>query len=136
VRRHESRRFVPVFFLQGLNDHSMLPPSFAEVAVAVVAGLVGEPLVAPAAADDRTHREVAAVFGDDEVQGWSSQRAAVCQSDDLPASRRARAFQIGEDFVGNASDTGTRRLGFEQLPHLVKIDEPVLRARVAPWRVG
>ena len=100
------------------------------MAVAVVSGLVGETLVAPASADDFPNGKIAAVFGDDEVK-----REVEPSGGGLPvgASPRPRVLRerqdVGKNSRGHKPGAGPGRLGLDKLACAVQIYEPVLRSR-------
>ena len=129
VGLHEVEGFVPVAGGDGFDEAGVLVPTFVQVPVAVLASLVRQAFVAPAAADDRTHGQVSAKLRNDEVEGLVE-----------PTGRRLPSFgfagfcilyqqlQVGKNLVGNFSSAGACRLRLKQLSHLVEVYEPVLRA--------
>ncbi len=108
----------------------MLLPTFAEMAIGVIAGFVGETLVAPAAPDDLPHREIAAELRHDEMEGEIEPARGGLPAGAFPRFRVLHQhFEIGQDRFRNTTGGRAGRLGFDQLPGAVQIDEPVLRPR-------
>ncbi len=127
---HERRRLVPVPVREGVKDRIMLSIAFTQMGVAIVSSLVGDTLVTPAATDDFTHRQVAAVFGNGEVERLiqpSGRRLPVAAFHGFGVLQENK--EISQDCLRNVAGAGSSRLGLNELAGAVNIDKPVLGTR-------